>query len=83
MLYVGFGDVCIVVVYCGICGSDLYEYVDGLYVILVDVLYLLLCCIVLLMFGYEFCGIVVEVGVGVMMLCVGDCVVVEFEYCCS
>lgn len=78
-----FGEVELEVVYCGICGSDLYEYQSGLYLIFQVEVYLLFGCCVLLIFGYEFCGVVVVFGFGVEGLCIGDCVVVELEYCCG
>lgn len=71
---VGFGDVWIKVYMVGVCGSDVYYYVYGGIG--------LFCVDVLMVFGYEVFGMVVEIGVDVMYLCVGDCVCMEFGVLC-
>lgn len=74
------GKVKIKVKWCGICGSDFYEYLGGLIFILVGEFYLLIKEMVFVIMGYEFLGEVVEVGEGVKNYSVGDCVVVELIF---
>ena len=57
----GPGDVKLRVVYCGICGSDVHEYLHGPFPVSP--------------FGHEVCGEIVEVGSGVDDFAVGDRVV--------
>jgi len=57
----GPGEVKIRVVYCGICGSDVHEYLHGPFPVSP--------------FGHEVCGEIVEVGSGVDDFAVGDRVV--------
>ncbi len=57
----GPGEVKLRVVYCGICGSDLHEYLHGPFPVSP--------------FGHEVCGEIVEVGSGVDGFAVGDRVV--------
>jgi (R,R)-butanediol dehydrogenase/meso-butanediol dehydrogenase/diacetyl reductase len=57
----GPGEAVVRVVYCGICGSDLHEYLHGPFP--------------LSPFGHEVCGEIVEVGSGVDDFAVGDRVV--------
>lgn len=75
------GEVRIRVAYCGICGSDLHEYVDGPHAIPVDCPHPISGHRAPLTLGHEFCGTVVEsadrsVKVGVR-------VAVEPEYRCG
>jgi len=75
------GEVRIRVAYCGICGSDLHEYIDGPHAIPVDCPHPISGRRAPLTLGHEFCGTVVEsaapgVGVGVR-------VAIEPEYRCG
>lgn len=79
----GFGEVKFKVVWIGICGSDLYEYLVGLIFVLVGQDYLLSYDKVLIIMGYEYCGIVIELGDGVLGLVVGDWVVIELIFVCG
>lgn len=58
----GAGEAKVRVRYCGICGSDLHEYLHGPFPVS--------------SFGHEVCGEVVEIGAGVERVAVGDHVVV-------
>lgn len=75
------GEVRISVAYCGICGSDLHEYVDGPHAIPVDCPHPISGRCAPLTLGHEFCGTVVEsADPGVP---VGARVAVEPEYRCG
>ncbi len=74
-------EVRVQVAYCGICGSDLHEYVDGPHAIPVDCPHPISGRRAPLTLGHEFCGTVVEsadpaVGVGTR-------VAIEPEYRCG
>ncbi|MGB5824377.1 MAG: 2,3-butanediol dehydrogenase [Proteocatella sp.] len=71
------GSVKIKVKWCGICGSDLHEYLGGPIFIPVDVSHPISGCKAPVVLGHEFSGEVVELGVGVTSLSVGDRVAVE------
>jgi len=79
----GEGQVEIAVVYCGVCGSDLHEILDGPHAIPVDVPHPLSRAIAPIVLGHEFSGIVTALGAGVEGLAVGDAVVVEPNYRCG
>ena len=75
------GEVRIRVAYCGICGSDLHEYVNGPHAIPVERPHALSGRCAPLTLGHEFCGEVVEsADSGVR---VGARVAVEPEYRCG
>ncbi len=75
-------QVCIAVAYCGICGSDLHEYADGMRGIPVDTPHPLSGRTAPLTLGHESRGTVVEVSAGVTMVTPGERVAVEAEYHC-
>jgi len=59
------GDVLVKVEYCGICGSDVHGYLNGIMVPVGTVM------------GHECCGLVAEVGEGIQNFRLGDRVVVK------
>jgi (R,R)-butanediol dehydrogenase/meso-butanediol dehydrogenase/diacetyl reductase len=71
------GKVKIKVKWCGICGSDLHEYLGGPIFIPVDQPHPLTNEVAPITLGHEFSGEVVEIGEGVSNYKVGDRVVVE------
>lgn len=71
------GMVKIRVEWCGICGSDLHEYVAGPIFIPVDAPHPVSGDIAPIVMGHEFAGEVVEVGDGVSRVKTGDRVCVE------
>ncbi|WP_445488723.1 2,3-butanediol dehydrogenase [Niallia sp. 03133] len=71
------GKVKLKVKWCGICGSDLHEYLGGPIFIPVDQPHPLTNEVAPVTLGHEFSGEVVEVGEGVSNYKVGDRVVVE------
>jgi len=71
------GSVKIKVKWCGICGSDLHEYLGGPIFIPVNTPHPISGCKAPVVLGHEFSGEVVEVGSGVTSLIVGDRVAVE------
>ncbi|WP_400246873.1 2,3-butanediol dehydrogenase [Niallia sp. JL1B1071] len=71
------GKVKIKVKWCGICGSDLHEYLGGPIFIPVDQPHPLTNEIAPVTLGHEFSGEIVEIGEGVTDYQVGDRVVVE------
>ncbi|KAB7672853.1 2,3-butanediol dehydrogenase [Bacillus sp. B1-b2] len=71
------GQVKMKVKWCGICGSDLHEYLGGPIFIPVDTPHPLTNEVAPVTLGHEFSGEVVEVGEGVTNYAVGDRVVVE------
>lgn len=75
------GEVRIRVAYCGICGSDLHEYVDGSHAIPVDCPHPISGQRAPLTLGHEFCGTVVESAD--RGLAVGARVAIEPEYRCG
>lgn len=75
------GEVRVGVAYCGICGSDLHEYVDGPHAIPVEHAHALSGQRAPLTLGHEFCGTVVESADPAVA--VGSRVVVEPEYRCG
>lgn len=78
----GPGELRIAVAYCGICGSDLHEYLDGPHAIPVDVPHALSGRVAPLTLGHEFCGTVVERGTGARTP-IGARVAIEPEYRCG
>lgn len=68
--------------WCGICGSDLHEYLDGPVSIPVDKAHPLTGQKAPLILGHEFSGEVVEVGAGVSGFRVGDRVTAEATLGC-
>src|SRR5256885_284699 len=75
------GEVRVRVAYCGICGSDLHEYVDGPHAIPVERPHPISGRRAPLTLGHEFCGAVVEsADSGVS---VGARVAIEPEYRCG
>ena len=75
------GEVRIGVACCGICGSDLHEYVNGPHAIPVEQPHAISGCKAPLTLGHEFCGTVTESADGSWP--VGTRVVVEPEYRCG
>jgi (R,R)-butanediol dehydrogenase / meso-butanediol dehydrogenase / diacetyl reductase len=75
------GEVRIKVAYCGICGSDLHEYVDGPHAIPVDCPHPISGRRAPLTLGHEFCGTVVESADPLVRI--GARVAVEPEYRCG
>ncbi|BFH63582.1 2,3-butanediol dehydrogenase [Paenibacillus azoreducens] len=77
------GKVKIKVEWCGICGSDLHEYVAGPIFIPQAEAHPLTGEKAPIVMGHEFSGQVVEIGEGVTKVAVGDRVVVEPIYACG
>jgi len=77
------GSVKIKVKWCGICGSDLHEYLGGPIFIPVGQPHPLSGNTAPVVLGHEFSGEVVEIGEGVSKLKVGDRVVVEPILACG
>lgn len=77
------GTVKIKVEYCGICGSDLHEYLAGPIFIPVDQPHPVSKGKAPIVMGHEFAGEVVEVGEGVTDLKQGDRVCIEPIYHCG
>ena len=71
------GKVKLKVKWCGICGSDLHEYLGGPIFIPVDQPHPLTNEVAPITLGHEFSGEIVEIGEGVTDYQVGDRVVVE------
>jgi (R,R)-butanediol dehydrogenase/meso-butanediol dehydrogenase/diacetyl reductase len=78
----GAGEVALSVAYCGICGSDLHEYMDGPHAIPVGTPHPESGRMAPLTMGHEFSGTVAEVGEGVTGVTPGDRVAVEPNYRC-
>jgi len=79
----GPGEVTIEVAYCGICGSDLHEYVDGPHAVPVGAPHPASGVTAPLVLGHEFCGTISAVGPGVSGLAIGDRIAVEPNYRCG
>lgn len=77
------GNVKIKVKWCGICGSDLHEYLGGPIFIPVEEPHALSKTTAPVVLGHEFSGEVVEIGEGVTNFEVGDRVVVEPIVACG
>lgn len=77
------GSVKIKVKWCGICGSDLHEYLAGPIFIPVNTPHPLSKNSAPVVLGHEFSGEVVEIGEGVSTLTVGDRVAVEPIVACG
>jgi len=75
------GEVRVRVAYCGICGSDLHEYIDGPHAIPIDCPHPVSRQRAPLTLGHEFCGTVVESAD--RGLSVGARVAIEPEYRCG
>lgn len=76
-------EVEIQVAYCGICGSDLHEYLDGPHAIPTQASHPISGVRAPLTLGHEFCGTVKSVGERVRGWVTGERVVVEPEYRCG
>ncbi len=77
------GEVEVQVAYCGICGSDLHEYLDGPHSIPQHEAHPISGCRAPLTLGHEFSGIVSMLGDGVEGFDIGDRVAVEPIYRCG
>lgn len=77
------GSVKIKVKWCGICGSDLHEYLGGPIFIPVGQPHPLSKDVAPVVLGHEFSGEVVEVGEGVTKFSAGDRVIVEPIVACG
>jgi (R,R)-butanediol dehydrogenase/meso-butanediol dehydrogenase/diacetyl reductase len=77
------GNVKIKVKWCGICGSDLHEYLGGPIFIPVGQPHPLSGNVAPVVLGHEFSGEVVEIGQGVSKIKVGDRVTVEPIVACG
>ncbi|MBC2581620.1 2,3-butanediol dehydrogenase [Clostridium sp. DJ247] len=77
------GTVKIKVKWCGICGSDLHEYLGGPIFIPVGQPHLLSGNTAPVVLGHEFSGEIVEIGEGVTKFNIGDRVVVEPIVACG
>lgn len=77
------GSVKIKVKWCGICGSDLHEYLNGPIFIPVGQPHPLSGCAAPVVLGHEFSGEVTEVGAGVAGFKAGDRVAVEPIVACG
>lgn len=78
------GTVKIQVAWCGICGTDLHEYLEGpIFVPAPGHLHPLSGEEAPVTMGHEFSGTIVDVGEGVQALSVGDNVVVEPYFVCD
>ncbi|KEH85970.1 butanediol dehydrogenase [Clostridium novyi A str. 4540] len=77
------GTVKIKVKWCGICGSDLHEYLNGPIFIPVEQPHPLSGNVAPIILGHEFSGEIVEVGEGVKKFNIGDRVIVEPIVACG
>jgi (R,R)-butanediol dehydrogenase / meso-butanediol dehydrogenase / diacetyl reductase len=77
------GEIRIRVAACGICGSDVHEYIDGPHAIPSEAVHPLSGRRAPLVIGHEFCGTVIELAPDVSTVCRGQRVVVEPEYRCG
>ena len=78
------GTVKVEVQWCGICGTDLHEYLEGpIFAPPADTPHPLTGETVPITLGHEFAGVVAELGSGVTDLAVGDRVVVEPYIVCG
>jgi (R,R)-butanediol dehydrogenase/meso-butanediol dehydrogenase/diacetyl reductase len=77
------GEVRIKVAKCGICGSDMHEYVDGPHAIPVGQPHEISRQTAPIIIGHEFCGTVIEVGSDVRRVRVGQRVAIEPAYRCG
>ena len=81
--HAGPGQVQVAVEWCGICGTDLHEYLDGpIFAPTPEAPHPLTGGAVPITLGHEFAGVVSEIGEGVTGLSEGDRVVVEpYDVC--
>lgn len=79
----GAEDVRIKVAKCGICGSDMHEYVDGPHAIPVGQPHGVSHKTAPITIGHEFCGTIMELGPSVANLCSGQRVAIEPAYRCG
>ena len=78
------GTVKVEVEWCGICGTDLHEYLDGpIFAPTADAPHALTGESIPITLGHEFAGVVAEVGAGVADVAVGDRVVSEPYIVCG
>ncbi|MBS4018980.1 MAG: alcohol dehydrogenase catalytic domain-containing protein, partial [Dechloromonas sp.] len=78
----GPGDVRLRVTLCGICGSDMHEYLDGPHAIPVGAAHALSGAAAPVVLGHEFSGVILEAG-SASDLAVGQRVAVEPVYRCG
>jgi (R,R)-butanediol dehydrogenase/meso-butanediol dehydrogenase/diacetyl reductase len=78
----GAGEVRLRVTLCGICGSDMHEYLDGPHAIPVGAAHALSGTAAPIVLGHEFSGVILEAGSG-CDLAIGQRVAVEPEYRCG
>lgn len=76
-------EITIDIAYCGLCGSDLHEYVDGPHAIPVSDPHPASGRLAPLVLGHEFCGTVSAAGDRVGSLVPGDRVAIEPSYRCG
>ncbi len=78
------GTVAVQVEWCGICGTDLHEYLEGpIFVPTPQTPHALTGESLPIVLGHEFAGVVAEMGAGVDGLSVGDRVAVEPYVVCG
>lgn len=78
------GTVAVEVEWCGICGTDLHEYLEGpIFAPTAEAPHALTGESIPITLGHEFAGVVAEVGPGVDDVAVGDRVVVEPYIVCG
>ncbi|WP_020111341.1 2,3-butanediol dehydrogenase [Rhodococcus sp. 114MFTsu3.1] len=78
------GTVAVNIAWCGICGTDVHEYLEGpIFVPSADTPHPLTGEVPPVTLGHEFSGTIAEIGDGVEGLSVGDAVVVEPYVVCN
>lgn len=73
----GSNEVKVEVGFCGICGSDVHGYLEGLAIAPVDKPHLQTGRMVPITSGHEFSGVIAQLGAGVTGMAVGDRVVIR------
>lgn len=80
----GPGEVKVAVEWCGICGTDLHEFLDGpIFIPPAGAPHPLTGHTLPVVIGHEFAGVVTDIGAGVGSVGVGDRVAVEPFYICG